>query len=218
VAAIEEALLDVVPRGRITDEQVLETVASAMGDNAYASAEDQGGLTSGQGDRPGLGVIPEGQGVSDLDVVVATGGEEYRVGDRFQIGADSAGWTEPATLEVTSVGDDGALANLNVVDGGAYIGDGDPEGDFELTPIDELTTIELQSGSEHAAPATADAHRLNAGVGGIAGAGLLVLIVGAIVIARRRAIAKQSDLPATFERGVVSSSHSLTPAIATNSL
>jgi hypothetical protein len=205
VTDIEEALEALLPRGR--------TIEDAFG---KSEAEIVKTIAATVGEETGLGVVGH-------HVVVRTQGEEYRVGDSFKIGVDLAGWAVPATLKVTSVGEGGTLANLEIVDGGEYTGEGSPDGDYRLTPVPAEAQA-LKADSEHATRSTAKhgehagVSQLRIGVGSAAGAGLLLFIVGAILIAKRRAIVNKSDRPATLALSVIQSSHSLTPTTFTNSL
>jgi hypothetical protein len=51
-----------------------------------------------------------------------TGGADYAVGDQFKIGEDVDGWTTPALVEVSAVGEGGSITEVTLVEGGAFTG------------------------------------------------------------------------------------------------
>jgi hypothetical protein len=158
------------------------------------------------------------------------------MGDLFYIGEGMDDWSRPATLMVTSVGDGGTLADLDITDGGDYIGDdcNGVEGDYNLTPINaaslqlrarsggERVTVTKQSAhSALSAPATANSKPAQYSlpeswvvVGSAAGACLLLLIASAAFILKRRsAVAKQcNELNLSQDHGMTPPSLALSPA------
>jgi hypothetical protein len=152
---------------------------------------------------------------------VHTEGAHYEIGDMFHIGVGVEGWAIPATLKVTSIGDGGALADLDIVEEGKYTGDGEPEGNYHLSSIgadgesdtsDSATTSATalllrasSRGEKYTTKAYADNSKNSKRaefvgddtrslvvVGGAVGACLLALVgVTALIAKRRAAVAKE---------------------------
>jgi hypothetical protein len=171
-------------------------------------------------------LIPAVCGVGlDHHVVVHTEGTMYFVGERFHIGVGVAGWAVPATLEVATTGEGGALASLDIVDGGCFTLNESAAGDYDLTPIEEGAELRMKarSGSVHLSPSTAKSKRGHHLVENqtmilLGSAGLLALVVSLyIFIVKRRALAtKHHGLPVMLEpvhqSSVITPSSTLTPA------
>jgi hypothetical protein len=210
--AVEEALAKADAKAlpgfldaHATAESVLEKSEALQAANSgalplpVAEASDAEPLSASNSEPTSMGLdaVMDSQGVADHTVQVQSTGTAYTIGEKFHIGEGVEGWESPATLKVTSVGDDGALANLDIIDGGVFTGDGSAAGDYVLseplpTGIVEADTSELQmqarAGGEHSAPSSANSEsQTMLRVGGAAG--LLVLVVG-VLLAKRRAIAK----------------------------
>jgi hypothetical protein len=148
-----------------------------------------------------LNTIMDSRGVSDHHVEVHTEGAEYTVGERFHIGESVAGWEDPATLEVTTVGDGGTLASLDIVDGGIFTGEGSAAGDYTLSdPLPSVLLLKARASSE--VPSEGARRGTGEGLGAVLGSGAVVFVglgavamvaAAAVVVRRRRAGANGSD-------------------------
>jgi hypothetical protein len=58
--------------------------------------------------------------------IAGDGGTGYAVGDQFKIGEGVDGWTTPALMEVSAVGEGGSITEVTLVEGGAFAGSAGP--------------------------------------------------------------------------------------------
>jgi len=135
------------------------------------------------------------------------GGKDYTVGQQLTLGDGLDGWDSPATIEVASVDENGAITEVNLVDGGDFSGD-DGHGTYNLNPVEATLLMKAldSTASRSAGPLTAAAKHNGApqpeDTGMSAGAGITMaasasalLALVALVVTKRNQLTAPTATP-----------------------